>query len=144
MSNTVIRKLENKDINKIMSIWLESTIKAHEFIDKSYWENSYIIVRDVYIPMAETYVYEDNDEIKGFISIINKEFIGALFIDNHYQGKGAGTKLLEFVKNIYGKLTLAVYKDNIRSVEFYKKLGFKIIGEGPNEETKVFEFHMVN
>ena len=30
----MIRSLENKDINKIMDIWLESTIKAHDFIGK--------------------------------------------------------------------------------------------------------------
>ena len=30
----MIRKLEDKDIDKVMNIWLESTIKAHDFISK--------------------------------------------------------------------------------------------------------------
>ena len=28
----MIRKLEDKDIDKVMNIWLESTIKAHDLI----------------------------------------------------------------------------------------------------------------
>ncbi|MGL6104640.1 hypothetical protein [Romboutsia sp.] len=65
----MIRQIENKDIDKVMEIWLESTIKAHDFIPKKYWEDNYNTVKDVYIPMADTYVYEDNEGIKGFISI---------------------------------------------------------------------------
>ena len=34
----MIRSIENKDIDKIMNIWLRSTIKAHDFIQKEYWE----------------------------------------------------------------------------------------------------------
>ena len=30
----MIRQLQNKDIDKIMEIWLESTIDAHKFISK--------------------------------------------------------------------------------------------------------------
>ena len=37
----MIRKLEDKDIDKVMNIWLESTIKAHDFISKEYWESNY-------------------------------------------------------------------------------------------------------
>ena len=59
----MIRNLGNKDIDKIMNIWLKSTIKAHDFIPQEYWENKYNIVKDVYIPIAETFVYEVNDEI---------------------------------------------------------------------------------
>lgn len=54
----MIRNIENKDIDKIMDIWLRSTIKAHDFISKEYWENIYNIVKDEYIPMVETFIYE--------------------------------------------------------------------------------------
>lgn len=138
----MIRNLENKDIDKIMSIWLESTIKAHDFISKEYWENNYNTVKDVYIPMAETFVYEDEEVIKGFISIINKEFIGALFVSTDCQGSGIGKQLIDHAIDKYKKLSLAVYKDNKKSVEFYINRGFKILEEQANEDSGHHEYIM--
>ncbi len=61
----MIKKLNNKDINKIMEIWEKSTIKAHDFIIKEYWQNNYNTVKNEYIPISDTFVYDDGDEIKG-------------------------------------------------------------------------------
>ena len=127
-----------------MDIWLTSTIEAHKFISKEYWQNNYNIVRDVYIPMAETLIYEDEESIKGFISIINNEFIGALFVDTAYQGCGIGKQLINYAMNKYKKLNLAVYKDNNKSVEFYINRGFKIIEEKVTEDSGYEEYIMEN
>lgn len=139
----MIRKLEDNDVDKVMDIWLKSTVKAHDFIEKNYWEDNYNTVKNVYIPMSETYIYEKED-IKGFISIINNEFIGALFVDNDCQGQGIGKALIEHVKSKYDNLSLAVYKDNYKSVAFYKKMGFKIKSENTNEDTNFVEYIMEN
>lgn len=139
----MIRKLDNNDVDKVMDIWLKSTVKAHDFIEKNYWEDNYNTVKNVYIPMSETYIYEKED-IKGFISIINNEFIGALFVDNDCQEQGIGKALIEHVKSKYDNLSLAVYKDNYKSVEFYKKMGFKIKSENTNEDTNFVEYIMEN
>lgn len=138
----MIRKLGDKDINKIMDIWLNSAMKTHEFIDKNYWENSYNTVKNIYIPMSETFVYEEDNCIKGFISIINNEFIGALFVDINEQGVGIGKKLINYVINKYKKLNLAVYKENKNSVNFYLNRGFKIIKEQINEDSGYSEYLM--
>ncbi|MBS6507959.1 MAG: N-acetyltransferase [Paraclostridium bifermentans] len=140
----MIRKLKNTDIDKLMDIWLESTVKAHSFISREYWESNYKVVKDEYIPMSETFVYEENEEIKGFVSIINNEFIGALFVDVKFQGRGIGTKLIDYSIGKYKKLTLAVYKENQKSVEFYTRKGFKIIEEGLNEDSGYPEYIMEN
>lgn len=140
----MIRKLTNIDIDKIMDIWLESTVKAHNFISREYWESNYKVVKDVYMPMAETFVYEEEGETKGFISIINNEFIGALFVDVKFQGMGIGSKLIDYSVGKYKKLTLAVYKENQKSVEFYTRKGFKIIEEGLNEDSGYTEYIMEN
>lgn len=138
----MIRKLENKDVDKIMTIWKESTIKAHDFIDKQYWEDNYETVKNIYLPMSETFLYVDQDNIKGFISIIENEFIGALFIDVNYQGEGSGSKLIDYVTEKYGELKLAVYKDNERAVKFYKNKGFKVIKEQESEDSNFKEYIM--
>ena len=138
----MIRQLQSKDIDKIMGIWLESTIYAHKFISKEYWNENYNIVKDVYIPMSKTFIYEDNDDIRGFISIINNDFIGALFVEKNYQSQGIGKSLIDYAKNLYDNLSLAVYKENEKALEFYKKMGFKIISENINEDTNCVEYIM--
>lgn len=138
----MIRSLRTRYIDKVMEIWKESTIKAHNFIDKEYWENNYDIVKNTYIPMSETFVYESENIIKGFISIINDEFIGALFVDINYQGFGVGSELIDYAVEKYKKLNLAVYKENKNAVEFYKSKGFKIIKEQENEDSRDIEYIM--
>ncbi|MCC0661621.1 N-acetyltransferase [Clostridioides sp. ZZV14-6154] len=138
----MIRKSNNKDIEKIMEIWEESTIKAHDFINKDYWKNSYNIVKNEYMPISETFVYDDGEEIKGFISIIDNEFIGALFISTNYQSLGIGSKLLDYVIKEYKNLSLAVYKDNKKAVVFYNKKGFNIVKEQVNEDSGFKEYLM--
>lgn len=137
-----IRSYKNEDLDRVMQIWLSSTIKAHDFIDKKYWQDNYAVVKDVYIPMAETLVYEEDGIIEGFISIIDKSFIGALFVDTNCQGKGIGSRLIDCACKEYGKLSLAVYKDNKNAFEFYNKKGFKIIQEQKNEDSGYDEYIM--
>lgn len=138
----MIRKLNEADIDKVMDIWMKSTIKAHDFISKEYWQNNYNTVKEVYIPMSETFVYKDVQGIKGFISVINNEFIGALFVDIDFQGNGIGKQLIDYAVSKYGKLLLAVYKENKKSVEFYINRGFKIIEEQINDDSKNVEYIM--
>lgn len=138
----MIRKLNEADIDKVMDIWMKSTIKAHDFISKEYWQNNYNTVKEVYIPMSETFVYKDVQGIKGFISVINNEFIGALFVDIDFQGNGIGKQLIDYAVSKYGKLLLAVYKENKKSVEFYINRGFKIIEEQINDDSKHVEYIM--
>ena len=138
----MIRKLNEADIDKVMDIWMKSTIKAHDFISKEYWQNNYNTVKEVYIPMSETFVYKDVQGIKGFISVINNEFIGALFVDIDFQGNCIGKQLIDYAVSKYGKLQLAVYKENKKSVEFYINRGFKIIEEQINDDSKHVEYIM--
>lgn len=114
-------------------MWLDATIKAHNFIEESYWKDSYNIVKEQYIPISDTYVFWEDGVIKGFVAIIEENFIGAIFVDIASQGKSIGKQLVAHVKEIYDVLELSVYKDNVKSYEFYKKVGFEVISEQQNE-----------
>lgn len=138
----MIRKLEKEDINNIMEIWLDSTIKGHDFIDEKYWRDNYSKVKDIYVPMSETFVYEENESIKGFISVIEENFIGALFVDSNSFRKGIGSKLIDFALEKYEGLNLAVYKENKSAIEFYKYKNFEVVCEQINEETGFMEYIM--
>ena len=123
----MIRLMNNLEVNEVMDIWLNSTIKAHNFISEDYWKKNYNTVKNIYLPQGATYVYSEENKILAFISIINEELIGALFVDPDYQGQGIGRKLIEFVKIMYKKLSLKVYEKNYSAVKFYEKMGFKSI-----------------
>ena len=123
----MIRKFKNSDINKVMDIWLKTNIEAHNFINTEYWKNNFDLVKNEYFPISETYIYEENEEIKGFISILNKNYIGALFVDLKYQNKGIGKSLIDYCKNLYTELSLEVFKENIKAIKFYFKNNFIII-----------------
>lgn len=57
-SNQMIRDYRAADIDQILAIWLSASIKAHDFIESSFWKSKIRKMRDVYIPASETLVYE--------------------------------------------------------------------------------------
>jgi putative acetyltransferase len=139
----MIRKINGvEEINKVMKIWLDTTVAAHCFIEKEYWLEHYDSIKNSYLPNSETFLYIEENHIVGFISIVNKNNIGGLFIDIEFQRKGIGRKLIEYVQEQYGDLSLAVYKDNEKAVQFYKNSGFKTMSEQLNEETSKVEYIM--
>ena len=101
----MIRKAQPADYEKLTRLWLESSLLAHAFIDAAYWEKMQSTVRDYYLPNTETYVFEDRHRIKGFISLCENNYIGALFIAPQHQNQRIGTKLLEYSRRKRPNLT---------------------------------------
>ena len=124
-----------KETKEVMDIWLESVVNGHTFISEEYWKNEFNTVKKEYLPMSKTYVDEENEKIKGFISMINEEFIGALFVGVEYQNQGVGHLLLEYIKEKHPVVKLAVYCKNTAAIRFYRKNGFKIECTEMNEDT---------
>ena len=140
----MIRKFREEDTVKVMTIWTKGNFEVHSFIDKDYWLLNFNKVKDEYLKRAETYVYVEDDIIKGFISLLNHNFIGALFIRKEYRRQGIGRKLINFVKDKYDKLELQVYEKNVNAMLFYASLGFvnkKIqIDDNTSEKEYVMEW----
>lgn len=131
----MIRPFQADRLDALMSLWLTTTIEAHPFVDKSYWLESEALVRDVYLPDAETWIAEKDGALLGFISIMKRQFIGALFVTRAAQGYGVGSALIEKAKTLYPILLLEVYKENANAVGFYLKHGFNAVAEQPHPET---------
>lgn len=140
----MIRNLRNDDIDIVMELWKESTMEAQNFIPDEYWLENYDNVKNNYLPNSDTYVYEEDGEIKGFVSLIENIFIGGLFLKVDCQRKGIGSKIIDFLKADHDKLQLAVYDRNVRAMNFYFKSGFKItnteIDEKTNEKEHLMEW----
>ncbi|MFR3819397.1 MAG: N-acetyltransferase [Fusobacterium varium] len=138
----MIRNLKNDDIDIVMELWKDSTIEAQNFIPDSYWLENYDNVKNNYLPNSDTYVYEEDGEIKGFVSLIENIFIGGLFIRVDSQRKGIGSVILDFLKERNDKLQLTVYDKNERAMKFYLKSGFKILNTEIDKKTREKEHLM--
>jgi putative acetyltransferase len=131
----MIQKWQSNDINPLLKLWLESTIFAHPFIDERYWHESEPIVRNVYLPSAQTWVWEENGAVLGFVSVIDERFVGALFVSPQHLGRGIGRALLAQACAQYPDLSLEVYQKNTRAVNFYHAQGFRIEDSAWQDET---------
>ena len=137
----MIRKFEPRDMDRLLDIWLSASIKAHDFIDASFWQANIESMRDVYIPGWETFVIEGSSGVLGFYSLLDNQ-LAALFVDPAYQCKGFGKQLLDHAKCLRKELSLAVYKENTSSVGFYTSQGFKRVKEQIDEQTGHAEYLM--
>lgn len=130
----MIRKHVEKDLEQIMNIWQKSSALAHPFLKDEFVEKITSDMRYLYIPNSETWVFEDNDSIVGFISMIENE-IGGLFVLPDSHSKGIGTKLVDFVAKENKVLEVEVFEKNKIGNAFYDKYGFKLIKQYLHEES---------
>jgi predicted AAA+ superfamily ATPase len=142
----VIRRMQRADIDRVADIWLDTNIRAHNFISKQYWQNNFSIVKEM-LSQSEIYVYEEKNEIQGFVGLSDK-YIEGIFVSSKEQSKGIGNLLMCYVKNIKNQLSLSVYQKNIRAVNFYQKEDFNIQSENVDENTgekdKLFDNYAIN
>ncbi|MDD3279772.1 MAG: GNAT family N-acetyltransferase [Lachnospiraceae bacterium] len=136
----MIRDFKKEDIDRVMELWLDTNISAHSFIQSEYWKSNYDTVKAM-MPSATIYVYEENNVIQGFLGLMD-EYIAGIFVSQHVQSKGFGKKLLDYAKDKKGALSLSVYKENIRAVNFYLREDFTVSNEQIDKNTGKLELNM--
>ena len=95
----MIRKCQTDDLEKLLTIWLKGSLQAHGFVSSDYWNKMLPMIKKYYLPNTETFVFEDKRQIKAFISMIDDQYIGALFVDPNFQNMKIGTKLINYVND---------------------------------------------
>ena len=129
----MIRELRKADIDIVANIWLDTNITAHYFISAQYWKSNFELVKELLL-QATVYVYEDNQEILGFIGL-NDEYIEGIFVSDEMQSQCIGKILINYVKDKRKKLFLNVYQKNTRAISFYQREDFKIRCSGIDDAT---------
>lgn len=136
----MIRKMNGADIPVVMEIWLETNIKAHDFILSEYWKKNYAAVGQM-MQDAEIYVCEKHGEIQGFVGLADN-YVAGIFVKEKYQSEGIGKALLDYVKEGKEELVLHVYEKNERAIKFYLREGFVKVKEQIEEENQEWEYEM--
>jgi putative acetyltransferase len=137
----MIRPFKSSDMNDVIDIWLKASIQAHNFVDRKFWVSRTDDMRDIYIPASDTYVFKEDDVIKGFFSL-HEDTLAAMFVAPSFQGKGIGRQLMKKAVSLRSKLCLTVYQGNSRSIKFYNQSGFAIRTEKVDEHTGHIELLM--
>lgn len=137
----MIRRLQKADVDRVMDLWLDTNLKAHNFVHAAYWRSNFEPVKEM-LPQAEVYVYESAGEIQGFVGL-SGEYIEGIFVVDEMQSQGIGRRLLDHMKATKDTLYLSVYQKNTRAIRFYHREGFVIQREGLDESTGEKEYAML-
>ncbi|MEH6453791.1 MAG: N-acetyltransferase [Psychromonas sp.] len=130
----MIRTYVEQDIEDLLSIWLNASIKAHDFVNAEFWLSQLESMRNIYIPASETYVFEKDAEVVGFYCLYESN-LAAIFVTPELQGQGIGKQLISHAKKQRTALSLSVYKENAASYQFYLAQGFKVVSEQADQHT---------
>ena len=137
----MIRKYEAKDIEELLDVWYSASQVAHPFLNEKFLEQERKNIAELHIPTAETWVYEFDNLVVGFIALIGNE-VGGIFVKPEFHGKGIGRALMEHAKSIRTYLELDVFKDNKIGRNFYDKCGFLKVSEHLHEETGFMQLRL--
>ncbi|HCE4658674.1 TPA: N-acetyltransferase [Vibrio parahaemolyticus] len=137
----MIRKYNSDDLDSVLEIWLEASVKAHDFVPADFWGSQVENMRNIYIPASEVFVYEIESKIVGFYALYEST-LAAIFVFPEFQGKGVGKQLLSHAKAQRAILSLSVYKENQASYQFYLSHGFAVVSEQLDEHTGHPEYTM--
>ncbi len=137
----MIRKYQGKDIEELLDVWFLASSLAHPFLSDDFMEQERENIRNKWIPRSETWVYEHEGKVIGFISLIGIE-VGAIFVAPNRHGQGFGRALMDHAKSIHNTLEVEVFKENTIGCRFYDRQGFIVIKEFFHEESGMQSIRM--
>ena len=128
----MIREYKKTDTSKILNIVNDASIKYKGVIPDDCWKEPYMSEQeliDEFNDGVRIYGYNHNNELIGVIGIQEVKdvvLIRHAYTLSSFQGKGAGSALLEYLlkKNLNSRLLVGTWKDATWAIRFYEKFGF--------------------
>ncbi|MEN8374758.1 MAG: GNAT family N-acetyltransferase [Gemmatimonadota bacterium] len=130
----MIRPRTEADDDAIVEVWTAASLIATPFLSPQFMADEAERIRTMWLPKAETWVYEVEGAVGGFMSLIGNE-VGAIFVHPDRQGLGIGRALMDHAVELRGSLVLDVFQDNAIGRRFYDRYGFRFDREHVHEET---------
>jgi putative acetyltransferase len=130
----MIRKYKASELSELLMIWEAAALLAHPFLNSDFHHKVKKAMREVFLPQSNTWVYETNEGLAGFISMHNNE-IGGLFVHPSKHGKGIGSALVGHMKQFFETLEVEVFEKNAIGKPFYERNGFEQTHEYTHEDT---------
>ncbi len=121
--SATLRRGTIADHDRIIEIWMAANKLAHPFLDDHFLSEEEDNIRTVYLPAAETWVAESNDQVVGFMSLLGHQ-VGGLFVSPAWLRQGIGRALMDKAVEQRGPLEVDVFKANAIGRQFYHRYGF--------------------
>jgi putative acetyltransferase len=137
----MIREYEEKDLSELLDAWYSASQVGHPFLDEDFFEQERRNIAAFYLPNAETWVYEFDGLVVGFIALMGNE-VGAIFVDSRFHGQGIGRALMDKARSFRDVLELDVFKENLVGRKFYEKYGFRQVNEYLHAETGFMQLRL--
>jgi putative acetyltransferase len=137
----VIRPYADHDLDQLVDIWYRASLLAHPFLSDAFLETERPAIANKWLPMSETIVYEVDDAVVGFLSLVGNE-VGGLFIAPEHQRNGIGRALMDAARDSRPFLELSVFEANTGARRFYEDYGFVFVRRQPNAETGLPELRL--
>ena len=128
----MISEYKKTDTSKILNIVNDASIKYKGVIPDDCWKEPYMSEQELIDEFSDgvrIYGYNHNSELIGVIGIQEVKdvvLIRHAYTLSSFQGKGAGSSLLEYLlkKNLNSRLLVGTWKDATWAIRFYEKFGF--------------------
>ena len=128
----MISEYKKTDTSKILNIVNDASIKYKGVIPDDCWKEPYMSEQELIDEFSDgvrIYGYNHNNELIGVIGIQEVKdvvLIRHAYTLSSFQGKGAGSALLEYLlkKNLNSRLLVGTWKDATWAIRFYEKFGF--------------------
>ena len=130
----MISEYKKIDTSKILNIINDASIKYKGVIPDDCWKEPYMSEQELIDEFSDgvrIYGYNHNNELIGVIGIQEVKdvvLIRHAYTLSSYQGKGAGSALLEYLlkKNQNSRLLVGTWQNATWAIRFYEKFGFTL------------------
>lgn len=139
-----LRPYAAADRDEVLALWRSASAVGHPFLGEADLAAQRLLVAEVYLPLAETWVAiegrEERGPVVGFVSLVDGpggggRHVGGLFVAPDRHGRGVGGLLLEHALLLKGPpLTLEVYEANAAAIAFYARRGFVVVGRKETDD----------
>jgi putative acetyltransferase len=130
----MIRPYQDRDLDDVLSAWIDASRVAHPFLTEDFLAQERRDLAALYLPNANTWVVEVDDEVVGFISLVGNEVAG-LFLKPDYHGQKLGKLMMDKAQELHGDLEVEVFENNPIGRRFYAQYGFIPIEAKVHEQT---------
>jgi putative acetyltransferase len=128
-----IRRAEESDRERLVEIWLGAVRASHAFLTEEQIQDLLPVVRRVLPHQLEVWALAiATGTVVGFLGLSGAK-VEALFVAPEWFGRGGGTLLLDYARQMKGPLLVDVNEQNPRAVRFYLDRGFHIIGRSERD-----------